>query len=209
MEEDHNRMDTKEQTIPRDGKLPTSSSSIKAERVDLETQKPRSTTNEKVAGDREGTNAAEFISSSKPKAYCCSSSSVYSTDWSSTSLLQQSVFEAYYRNVLVNPNEKAGDGADWTIKYVGNAKENLLEGFDLPSEIADVIRQMAELPVSRHNIESQGLFNRQNEVLKEWIFGYICYALRRPFAKANANAEFLSAQDILPHLNEYLVGKQN
>jgi hypothetical protein len=44
--------------------------------------------------------------------------------------------------------------------------------------------------------------------MKEWIFCYVCNSLRLPFAKANANAELLSAQDILPHLKEYLVGKQ-
>jgi hypothetical protein len=161
MEEDHNRMDIKDQTIPRNGKLPTSSSSIKAERVD--TKKPRSRIKETASEDREETSAAKTtsgkssvsISSSKPKLYCCSSSSVYSTDWSSKSLLKQSVFETYYINVLTYPNEKAGDGAEWTIKYSGHTKESPVEGFELPSYIEDMIHQMAELPVSRHDIESK------------------------------------------------------
>jgi hypothetical protein len=161
---------------------------------------------------RGGTHAGRLPNrrkSSSPKTYCCSSSSVYETEWSSTGLLKQSVFDARLKNILMDPNGKAADrvGCDWTIKYVGNMLQNQSGGFALPNEIGNTIRQVAAVPDSRQDKDLPGLYQQQNQVVKEWLFAYMCYALRLPVAKANANAQLLSFQDVLPKLNEYMSGK--
>jgi hypothetical protein len=148
-------------------------------------------------------------STKKAASKCCSSSSVYATDWSRAGLLKQKIFAAHYLNMLMDPNENVSSnvGFHWKLKYEGNLLAHPSEGFTLPEEIRRMIRSISETPEDRYNHEDEQDFLQHNKFIMEWIFAYFIKSLSLPLAKATANAQLLSVQEILPNLNNYLLGK--
>jgi hypothetical protein len=147
--------------------------------------------------------------STKVASNCCSSTSVYATDWSRTGLLKQKVFAAHFLNMLMDPNENVSSdvGLHWKLKYEGNLLADPSEGFTLSKEIRRLISSISETPEHRYNEEDEKNILVHNKIIMEWIFAYFIKSLSLPLAKATANAQLLSVQEILPNLNNYLLGK--